>query len=174
MIEHVHLQYAMTAPERGTNSYSHLFELLDKLDPVARDALLMDLYLGYDVPEQKGSRERVRVKRYASFKKIFRSANATCKDEAIVVFGLVSYILAEANRKSDVARFERIMDGHRSFITSIRREMVKEEMPANKAWQELKEILVKIESLHGEVEESRRSYRVFCEKVVKPLLRQPQ
>lgn len=165
MIENVHLHFVLHAPTPGGLTCSRLFELMDSLDPAVLDDLLIDLYLGYDIPESQ-----TRGQRYADFKRAFLAANASCKDENVIVFGLVSYVLAEAYRKSDLARFERIMEGHQMVIEIARKELREEGLPASQMIQHISEIREKIESLHRELELSRRSYKTFCDKVVAPLV----
>lgn len=171
MLEPIHMEYVLNAPGPGTNRFSDLFEALDRLDSAVRDELLTRVYFAYEVfLEQRGRSKDICDQRYSAFKELFLSANATCKDEEYAVFGFVSFVLAEASRKSDIARFDRIFDGHRSMLEYVRREMVKEEMPAGEAWKEIREVMDKIEGLHKEVEESRRAYRLFCAEVVRPLI----
>jgi hypothetical protein len=171
MFEPVHLQYVLTAPHFGGNTCSQLFDLMDKLDSAARNQLLEPLYLGYEISfDQKGTLKQIRTKRYQEFKKVFLLDSPTLMQEQYVVFGLVSFVLAEALRKSDVARFERIIDDLRMLMGSLQQEAVKEVKPAGQIWQEIRELTDQIESLHKEVEESRRAYRMFCSQVAAPLL----
>ncbi|HEY7330957.1 MAG TPA: hypothetical protein VH592_25190 [Gemmataceae bacterium] len=165
MIENVHLHFVLHAPTPGGLKCSRLFDLIDGLDPAVLDDLLIDLYIGYDIPESQ-----TRGQRYADFKRAFLAANASCKDENVVVFGLVTYVLAEAYRKSDIARFERSMDGHRMVLSIVQEQLRKEELPVSELLKHSREVMDQIESLHRELEVSRRSYKMFCDKVVAPLV----
>jgi hypothetical protein len=174
MFEPIHLEYVLSPGHKVSSSYSHLFDLLDKIESTARDELLTPLYLEYELfsDQNQGTRKEVQDRRYQEFKKGFLVIHAKSTEYPSIVFGFVSFVLAEALRRSDIARFERIIEGHRSFMAITREEMVKEEMAAGKAWQEIRTIMDSIESLHKELEESRRAYRMFCAEVVKPLLDQ--
>jgi hypothetical protein len=175
VLEHAHLQFSLTAPRPGWLSYDRLFELMDHLDPDVRDDLLTDLYITYEVPgdgpvEDGKGPDLPPSYRYGEFKKIFPTANSECNDQNIVVFGLVSYLLAEAARKSDIARFDTSMSGHQMVLSVVRQELRKEELPASELIKRSREVMDQIESLHRELAVSRKAYRAFCEKVVTPLV----
>src|SRR4051794_29684159 len=112
MIHPAHLHFSLHAPQPGGLRYKKLFTLMDKLKPTVLDELLIDLYIAYVPDDEKYDPEAPKPKpgsRYPLFKKTFVAANKGCSDESFVVFGLVSYILAESYRKSDYERFERII-----------------------------------------------------------------
>lgn len=173
-MEPLHFQYVATAARaRSSGSLPQLFGLLDGLDVVAREELLTPAYLAFGVSfDQEGGPRVMQESRYQEFKSTFTAANIGCQDDTFVVFALVSFVLAEACRRSDVGRFEQIMRGHRSMLGIWREEAAKEESPAWELWQKIRAIMDSIERLHGELEASRRAYRLFCSEIVRPLLPQ--
>jgi hypothetical protein len=171
MFEPIHMQYVLRPPGWGRYTRSELFDLLDQLDSDARDELLTPVYLAYQIPfEEKGTRKEINNRCYEAFKNAFLALNAKCRDDNYLLFGLVSFVLGEAARRSDVGRMEQFIKGHREHLSIMREEMVKEEMPASEAWRDIRGVMDQIESLHKELEVSRRAYRLFCVEVVKPLL----
>ena len=169
MLEPIHLEYVITPP--ATRDVAEFFLLLDSIDPGKRDELLTPLYWLYEVPypEDKKKSER-RLEQYEAFKAMLPSKTDHLKEKQYVVYGLVCIVLVEAARRSDIARFERIIGDKRGMIDDVRREMVKEEMPAGPIWQDIRQLLDDIATLHKEHEQSRQAYRSFCESVVQPLL----
>lgn len=166
MFDNVHLIFVLHAPTSGGLTCSRLFELMDGLDDDVLDDLLIDFYLAYDIRESQKL-----GKRYADFKRAFLAANKTCKDENVVVFGLVSYVLAEAFRKGDTDRFNRILDDHQTQLVTARDELRKEGLPASQIIQNIYELEERICSRRREYELSHRSYKLFCDEVVALLVR---
>ena len=174
----IHFQFVTTRPSEYRYGVKRLFSLLDEFDVMPRDLVLRSAYLCFHLGRHDGfSPETFREEMYRCFRKAFPKAELRgCTEddlprrEAYAVYALVSNVLAnvladsqrdeygsfEYNQKESLAKYQEALKGDEA----ARQKAMKWSVTAMKTLEQIS----RVRSLHG------FAYRLFCAKVVKPLL----
>lgn len=175
----IHFQFVTTTPYRDRFSIDRLFVLLDDFDVICRDLVLRSAYNCFDLGNRDGySTATYREDIYRDFAVAFRkAAKQGCAvenedwREAYAVYGLISYVLVSAmpdrrsseyasfrfHQEKDLAKYEEAMKGG-------------DESSRKKAMEFTVYAMKTLEQMYHVRFGREMAYRLFCEKVVQPLL----
>lgn len=168
-----HVAYVSTYPT-SRSSLERLFRLLDRMDVADRDVILEGAYQAFGMSfEEPGDTQEDQMRnRYVAFEATYRSAVVWCRFEEFLVFGLVSFVLAQGYERSGLQSLGRFIDMHRVDADALRLHLASEESPASEVIREIRETMDRIDSLYRELEQRHQAYSSFCKIVVEPLLQE--
>lgn len=174
----IHFQFITTTPSLDRYSVERLFALLDDFDVMHRDLILRSAYRCFDLGHHDGySPQTYREEMYRCFREAFPKAELQgCTEddspwrEPYVVYALVSNVLVNALADSERGEYGSFQYNQKESLSKYEEALKGDEASRLKAMEWSMKAMKTLEQIHLNRIRHGLAYRLFCEKVVKPLL----
>lgn len=177
----IHFRFITRPPTLESYNIAQLLLLLDDFNVRDRDVILRPAYLCITFSDHGLSAETRQEQMYQEFRAAFSENSLQDSDEdtvryrdACLVYGLVCYLLVEAERHCTLGAYETFRVHNHDHLKQFEDALEGDEGSRQRAMEWSIKAIKQLDRVYGNRFMSLLAYRRFCDEIVEPLLTEPE